>query len=314
MADYGEKLNQLLTNMDSINARLDAMEKRSDAQDSARKDAEEKEKEDAVVPPTPMTTTADAKEEEEKEKEGSGKDDNDDARIDAREEEKEEKTDADRRRDDAQKDDTSSSRDDDKKNDAFPPKKEEEKEDTQQKADGLKEFAAGMSRRDGEDKEKDDSRNDSALNGRISRLEKAMPRQLSDEDYHAMIEAQSRADSVYGALGIGRAPIPLNGEDLNGYRRRVATKLKGHSGRWGKTNIYNIQADAFDIVENDIYNDAMASAMSADDVPEGHLRAVVKNDIAGRPITSYVGEPSAWMSQFSGTRRRLSGIRTHRDY
>jgi 8-oxo-dGTP pyrophosphatase MutT (NUDIX family) len=297
MADFGEKLEKLLKNMDSFADRMDAMEKRMDA-------SREEKKEDAVVPPSPSPTAPDS--EEKRDDEDRRKGENDASRDDEHEEKKEEKTVADRRLDDAKKDDTSR-RDDDEE------KKEDASEEEEKKDDGLKEFAAGMTRKD-EAEEKEDSRNDSALQGRVRRLEKAMPRQMTDEDYHAMIEAQSRADSVYGALGIGRAPIPLNGEDLNGYRRRVATKLKNHSSRWGKTNLYNIQSDAFDIVESDIYNDAMASAMSADDVPDGHLRAVVKHDIAGRPITSYVGEPSAWMSQFGGYRRRLTGIRTHRDY
>ena len=160
----------------------------------------------------------------------------------------------------------------------------------------------------------DDSRADSALHHRLSRLEKVIPRQLTDEDYHALIEAQSRADSAYGALGIGRAPIPLNGEDLNGYRRRVATKLKAHSKRWKGVNMYGLDGGAFEIAESDVYNDSMAAAMSAEDVPEGQLRSIVKHDLAGRPITEYVGEPSAWMSQFGGFKRRLNGIRTERNY
>jgi hypothetical protein len=43
-------------------------------------------------------------------------------------------------------------------------------------------------------------------------------------------------------------------------------------------------------------------------VPDGQLREVVSYDQSGRPMYSYFGSPSVWMSAFAAPRKRLAGI------
>ncbi len=41
----------------------------------------------------------------------------------------------------------------------------------------------------------------------------------------------------------------------------------------------------------------------------GTLREIKARDTTGREISTFVGEPRAWMAGFSGSRRQLVGIR-----
>lgn len=145
--------------------------------------------------------------------------------------------------------------------------------------------------------------------GEIERLEKLIPKQRTDKDYAAMADVQARADTVFQAFG-DSAPRPLDGEDLGGYRRRLAGVLKTHSPQLKSVNLGAIfDAEAFDFMEGQIYNDAMAAALKPVDLPAGHLREIKTRDVAGRNVSTFVGEPRAWMSSHQGQRRRVTGIR-----
>lgn len=143
---------------------------------------------------------------------------------------------------------------------------------------------------------------------RLDELEKSVPKELNDADYAAMADAQAGADKVYHALG-DAAPRPLRGEGLLAYRRRLATGLKEHSDNWKGVDLASLPKAALDIAERQIRADAMSAALNPQAVAEGQLREIVNVDSTGRRITSFVGQPSSWMSQFTSTRRRLAGVR-----
>jgi hypothetical protein len=143
----------------------------------------------------------------------------------------------------------------------------------------------------------------------IKRVEAMIPKQMSDADYAKMADAQARADKVYAAFS-DSAPRPLQGENLDAYRRRLAGGLKKHSSSLSSVDLNAIKDPAaFDFMEKQIFSDAMAAAMNPSDLGEGVLREINERDITGRVITRFVGEAKSWMSGFSGQRQRLTGIR-----
>jgi hypothetical protein len=44
------------------------------------------------------------------------------------------------------------------------------------------------------------------------------------------------------------------------------------------------------------------------DLGAGQLRQIVSVDDTGRKISSFVGDPAAWMGDFTGQRRRMTRI------
>jgi 8-oxo-dGTP pyrophosphatase MutT (NUDIX family) len=144
---------------------------------------------------------------------------------------------------------------------------------------------------------------------RIADVEARLPKQMTDADYQAMADAQSKADRICLMHGT-RAPRPMDGENLLAYRRRLAGGLKEHSPAWKSIDLRVIADDqAFSNVENTIYADAETAGLNPVAPSEDYLREIVEQDVTGRRISKFVGRPSAWMNQFSAPRRRLVGIR-----
>lgn len=180
-------------------------------------------------------------------------------------------------------------------------KKENERKDAEE---AEKKMAADKARKDAEESE---------TARKIRDIESRLPLQMNDADYRARADVQAKADAVFQAFG-DAAPRPLDGETVSAYRRRMSNKLKEHSARWSKVELSAFADDnAFTVVEEQIYADAMDAALNPKDLPEGQLRSVVRRDTTGRQITSFYGEPIAWMRDFGSNRRRLAGIR-NRDY
>jgi hypothetical protein len=158
-------------------------------------------------------------------------------------------------------------------------------------------------------KAKTDADND--VRKRIADVEARLPKQMTDADFASMADAQVAADRVQ-LMHSKRASRPLDGETLMAYRRRMANDLKEHSPSWKGVDLRTILDEAaFTNIEKVIYADAVEAARNPVDVPGDYLREIVDQDITGRKISTFVGRPSAWMSQFATNKRRLAGIRNH---
>jgi hypothetical protein len=144
---------------------------------------------------------------------------------------------------------------------------------------------------------------------RIADVEARLPKQMTDADYSAMADAQVGADRVLMMHG-KRASRPIDGENLIAYRRRLAGDLKEFSPAWKDINL-NVISDevAFKNIEKTIYADAVEAGLHPIIDSADFLREIIEPDVTGRKISTFVGSPSAWMSQFSSNRRKLVGIR-----
>lgn len=207
-------------------------------------------------------------------------------------------------------------------------KKDEDDEEEREKGDPKK-LAADKSKKDGENPAEENKKvghpneekvgadsarkdSDAAMQKKIADLEAAisdtrsrMPKQLSHADYNAMANVQADADRVYTAFG-DSAPGPMDGETLMSYSRRLAKDLQKHSPDWKDVDLGVIAVDpkAFEIVKGKIYADAMNAASHPIDVGAGILREVRRrNPDTGHMVKEYYGSPRAWMEQFSGGRR-----------
>ena len=187
----------------------------------------------------------------------------------------------------------------------------EEEGEAKEKADAEEDIARLKADADVEEaKEKADKAIADAADARrrIADVEKMLPKQLSDADYAAMADAQAKADRVFQAFG-DSAPRPLQGEDLNGYRRRLANRLREHSPALKDVNLHAINdAAAFEFMEKQVYADAMAAALSPVDLPEGVLREMRSPDLTGRQITTFAGTAGTWMRPMGGQRSRVTSI------
>ncbi len=145
-----------------------------------------------------------------------------------------------------------------------------------------------------------------ALRQEVAELRAAM-RQPPEDDARLMAEEQVRADSVYGQHGAA-ASRPMAGETLLAYRRRLAQGMQRHSAAWKDIDLSSLPGPALDVAVGTIYADAVKAARNPTDLQPGELREIVTQDSTGRRITSFAGEPRAWMEQFGSNRRRLVGI------
>lgn len=183
-------------------------------------------------------------------------------------------------------------------------------EEEARKNGDAKQLAADKAKKDADDKaEREKEKADAeATRKKIADLEAAIkPR--ADGEAAEMADAQAKADSVYQMHG-KRAPQALVGENLLTYRRRMATELKAHSDRWKDADLAAIaDSAALSTIEAQIYADAQLAALKPTGLPEGELRPMRHVDVTGRVSTTFVGQPRAWMRNFSANRRRVSGIR-----
>jgi len=146
-----------------------------------------------------------------------------------------------------------------------------------------------------------------ALRRDFDRLSKMVPAELTIEQRQAFASAQEQAENAFQAFG-DHAPAPMIGESIGTYKRRLASKLQGHSEKWKNTKLTAITDDgALDVIVGDIYNDAVAVARRGADVPAGQLSPVKRRTDAGHTIIEYRGSPGAWMRPLAGATRRATG-------
>ena len=125
------------------------------------------------------------------------------------------------------------------------------------------------------------------------------------EDRNAIAETRSRADSIYQALTGQTASAPIPGESPIAYRKRLVDGLRKFSDRMKDVRVDSLTGEAFAVVEDRIYTDALAATRSEAIVPAGTLRAITRND-NGHIRTDYIGDSAAWTAPFrAGAVRRL---------
>ena len=175
-----------------------------------------------------------------------------------------------------------------------------EKEMARRSAEARKDGESEEERRKREEDERRDSADSADMKARLDRMERAM-KPLSHEDEIELAKAQTRADEVYQHLG-DRAPKPLAGMNPIAYRKMLAAKLQVHSKAFGKIDLRmdSITGEAFDAIEQSIYNDAVAFAQSPGSAKPGVLIPIVRTDEAGRRITTYAdgSDMNAWLGHF----------------
>ena len=121
---------------------------------------------------------------------------------------------------------------------------------------------------------------------------------LHEAEEHAIADCQARADAAYSELG-KRAPAPWPGERLPQYRRRLLQPLKSHSKTWSDVDLATQSGKNLDVIEKQIYANAIAYADSNDFAQGDEMRAVHKTDDSGRRITEFRGR-SSFINQFKG--------------
>ena len=290
-AEGGEKLDKLLSCLDSVGERLDSISKRMDAYE-AKKDRKDDD-DDATKRKDALRSRKDAGEEltaeEEDELQGKPKEVVADKSKKSRKDDEDELEDHKGFKKDSKKDDD----------------EEEEKKD---RKDSKSRRDSKREDEEDEENERKDARKDSDVRAIIAAaMKEVMPAPRSDEDYALMADAQARADSVFAAMG-GHAPRPLDGESLLGYRRRLAAKLQTHSAKWKGTSLFSLPDSVLNIAEQDIYNDAMEAAQHPLDLPEGQLRGVTSNDATtGRTMTKFYGR-NTFIRQLARPGRRVTAI------
>lgn len=215
------------------------------------------------------------------------------AKADADEKEKGEKAKADKAKADAAE---AEEKDKKEKADKAKADADEKEKDEKAKADKAKADAAAASTGAGD------------LAARVKALEAGQFKPLTDADYAAMADAQAEADSVFSLHG-GSAPRPLQGETIVAYKRRCAVKMKDHSETWKGIGLEAVADSAFEPIYQQIRSDATKAGLNPRNVPENQLREIVQTDTTGRKVTSFAGQPSAWMGAFASNRRRLVGIK-----
>ena len=272
----GEALDMILTHIDSLHKRMDAMEakNRKDGEETAE---EKKAREDKARKDGNMGVD-DAEEKERKDAEEK-------AKKDAEEKAKKDAEEKEFPRKDGESDEEYEGR---------------KKEDSAKK-DAAKKDAEEKERKDGKEKAKmDAARNDSvaALHKELAEIKTRLPVDMPEADRQQYVDAQVKADSVAQMFGT-IAPRWQHGETLLQYRRRMLRKFQEHSPAWKSVDISKINdSAALDNIEGQIYADAVAAAKNP--VPGGkdELRAVTTTDSAGRRITRLYGNNSITWAPF----------------
>lgn len=285
-ADAGTKLDKILAGLDSMSGRMDALERRMDAdeeegrKDRARRDAAEEKPE-----------------EEGRDDKAKGKRKDADEPPPVEEEDKPVAADLKKKRKDAEHGEDCGCAD-------CEGKRADARKDADDKSHDESEAAAARA-------DAAQARADlNEMRERMRVLERAMPKQRTDADFHEIAEAQSRFDSVYQALGIGPAPMPMSGEDTESYKLRINTKLKAYSPAWKDVNLYSIAGDAaaLAICDRQIFEAATEAAQKPVDLEPGELREIKNRDATGRIISTFVGRGS-FVTGLKGRARRVAGIR-----
>ena len=142
---------------------------------------------------------------------------------------------------------------------------------------------------------------DAATATRIAEMEAriaALTAPRSNSDLDALARAQTRADGIAQLFG-ERVDAPLSTESALSFRKRTLAKFQKYSDRFKDIKIDALDGAVLDTIEDGIYADASAAALSPANLPEGRLIPVRSVDEAGRTITKFHGDIRAFMRPFT---------------
>lgn len=177
---------------------------------------------------------------------------------------------------------------------------EEEKEAERAAASESKKDAAPKENADAEvPLLKDSAKRIQSLESEIATMRTRMEgftKQPSLDERNALAAAYHRADQLYQMLG-DQTPQPLPGESPIAYRRRAAAPLRKYGESFKTYTIHDsLDLQAFELVENKIYEEAMTFAKNpTNGNSAGKLRPVTTTEL-GRQVTRYYGDSrAAWL-------------------
>jgi 8-oxo-dGTP pyrophosphatase MutT (NUDIX family) len=177
---------------------------------------------------------------------------------------------------------------------------EAEKKEEHKAAEAIKEAEKdGEKERKAEERADAQARENADLRRQIEEMNQrltGLTRPLSAAERDELSRVQGRADRLAHMFGDSVSP-PLHGESPIAYRKRLAAKFQKHSEVMKDEKLDGLSERAFAVVEDRIYADAQAAARSPAKQPQGRLLPHTDHS-TGRPITTYTGDPNAWMQHF----------------
>jgi hypothetical protein len=183
--------------------------------------------------------------------------------------------------------------------------------------DAMAQFDAFFAKKDAEDCEKakmdaakkdakeDDDMDDTEAEKLVADRKRAKADAvLTPERADAIADAYMRADQVYATWG-QTPPHAMSHESVQDYEARLARPLQKHSKEFGAVDLSKLDSATHAGVISRVFADAVAAANDPASYTEG-LREVQTRDHSGRVITSFKGQPRAWLSQFTAPSMRAS--------
>lgn len=127
-----------------------------------------------------------------------------------------------------------------------------------------------------------------------------IPTDRSDEDRIALAEAQERCDDAFVQNGKQR-PVPQAGETVRTYERRCVRMLMPFSKTWKDVGQTHAFADdgLFSQIRDQVYKEAIAHAADPANAPANELRMVEKK-MDGHIRREFHGDPRTWMNPIAG--------------
>ena len=121
------------------------------------------------------------------------------------------------------------------------------------------------------------------------------------------LPTRKRPPSAHIRHGAPARPRHCTQKKLVDYRARLLRSHMKHSKTLGRANLDIVARDpaAFAEVEKTVYADSILASSSADSVPAGSLRPIVKRLPSGHTQITWVGQPQAWMDRFAPPSRRF---------
>lgn len=173
-------------------------------------------------------------------------------------------------------------------------------------AEAEEKVKADKARKDADDKEKEEREKGIAdsVKKLVADAVSGLPKADDDADMPAMADAQARADSVYQKFG-KQAPRAMQGETPRAYNIRLMAPFLKHSKHFKDAKLTDVPDNTLGGLMESVYADAEVAAMAADDVAPGKLVERQNKDVTGRVISTFAGDPAAWMRQFRPPMRAL---------